>query len=75
MPNRPVGTVPAVWKEPLMLDATLWQVDLGDGTWAVCCLTRQASLYRGAKPGAVRVSETHACEPVVPLTTTTRRTR
>jgi hypothetical protein len=53
-----------------MLDATLWQVDLGDGTWAVCCLACQTPLYRGPKPIADRVFDTH--EPVVPLTPTRR---
>jgi hypothetical protein len=52
-----------------MLDATLWQVDLGDGTWAVCCLACQTSLYRGAKAIADLVFDTQGCEPVVPLTT------
>jgi hypothetical protein len=52
-----------------MLDATLWQVDLGDGTWAVCCLACRTASYRGAKPEADRVFDTHVCEPVVPLTT------
>jgi hypothetical protein len=54
-----------------MLDATLWQVDMGDGTWAVCCLACQTPLYRGPKPQADRVFDTHVCEPVVPLTTPT----
>jgi hypothetical protein len=58
-----------------MLDATLWQVDMGDGTWAVCCLACRLSLYRGPKTTADRVFDTHVCEPVVPLTPTTRRTR
>jgi hypothetical protein len=53
-----------------MLAATLWQVDLGDGTWAVCCLVCQTPLYRGPKPIADLVVDTHVCEPVVPLTTT-----
>jgi hypothetical protein len=52
-----------------MLDATLWQVDMGDGTWAVCCLACQTSLYRGPKPIADLVFDTHGCEPVVPITT------
>jgi hypothetical protein len=57
-----------------MLDATLWQVDMGDGTWAVCCLACQTPLYRGPKPIADRVFDTHICEPVVPLTTPTPTT-
>jgi hypothetical protein len=64
--------------EPVMLDATLWQIDLGDGTWAVCCLACRLPLYRGPKPQADRVFDSHVCEPVIPLTTptpTTRRTQ
>jgi hypothetical protein len=45
---------------------TLWQVDMGDGTWAVCCLACRLPLYRGAKPEADRVFDTHVCEPVGP---------
>ncbi len=56
-----------------MLDATLWQVDMGDGTWAVCCLACRLPLHRDAKPEADRVFDTHAYEPVVPLTTPTPR--
>ena len=69
MPNRPrpFRIVPPSWKEPLMLDATLWQVDMGDGTWAVCCLACRLPLSRGAKPTADRVFDSHVCEPVVPL--------
>jgi hypothetical protein len=52
-----------------MLDATLWQVDMGDGTHAVVCMTCQRSLYRGPKPIADLVFDTHGCEPVLPLTT------
>jgi hypothetical protein len=58
-----------------MLDATLRQVDMGDGTRAVCCLTCRLPLYRGPKPIADRVFDTHLCEPVVLLTPTSRRTR
>jgi hypothetical protein len=56
------------------LDATLWQVDMGDGTWAVCCLACRTPLYRGPKPQADRVFDTHVCEPVVPLTAPTSTT-
>ncbi len=54
-----------------MLDATLWQVDMGDGTWAVSCLACQQPLYRGAKAEADRVFDSHTCEPIVPLSTPT----
>jgi hypothetical protein len=54
-----------------MLDATFWQIDLGDGTWAVCCLTCWLPLDRGPKPTADHVFDSHVCEPVVPDTTPT----
>jgi hypothetical protein len=45
----------------------LWQVDMGDGTWAVCCLACRLALYRGPKHEADRVLRGHHCEPVIPL--------
>jgi hypothetical protein len=47
---------------------TIWQIDMGDGTWAVCCMACQLPLYRGPKLDvAERVFRSHLCEPVVPL--------
>jgi hypothetical protein len=51
-----------------MLDATLWQVDMGDGTWAVCCLACRLPLFRGSHAEADPVFDTHASEPVFPFT-------
>jgi hypothetical protein len=68
----PVCTVPPslpLLEGALMLDATLWQIDLGDGTHAVVCMACRLPLYRGAKPTADQVFDTHVGEPVVPLTT------
>jgi hypothetical protein len=49
-----------------MRNATLWTVDMGDGTWAVSC--RSCRLYyRGSKLQADLLFDTHLCEPVVPL--------
>jgi hypothetical protein len=49
-----------------MRNPTLWAVDMGDGTWAVSC--RSCRLYyRGPKPQADLLFDTHLCEPVVPL--------
>jgi hypothetical protein len=49
-----------------MRHPTLWAVDMGDGTWAVSC--RSCRLYyRGPKPQADLLFDTHLCEPVVPL--------
>ena len=46
---------------------TTWLIDMGDGTWAVCCTTCRLALYRGPKPGADRAARGHYCEPVIPL--------
>jgi hypothetical protein len=54
-----------------MLDATLWQVAMGDGAHAVVCMACRLPLCRGPKPIADLVFDTHGCEPVVPLTTPT----
>jgi hypothetical protein len=64
-------TVPLSKGVHAMLDATLWQVDMGDGTWAVSCLACQQPLYRGSKAEADRVFDSHTCEPIVPLTAPT----
>jgi hypothetical protein len=45
----------------------IWLIDMGDGTWSVCCLVCRLPLYRGPKAGANRAAATHSCEPVVPL--------
>jgi hypothetical protein len=46
---------------------TTWLIDMGDGTWAVCCMACRLALYRGPKPGADRAAAGHYCEPVLPL--------
>ena len=53
-----------------MRTPTLWQIDMGDGTWAVSC--RTCRLSRGPKAGADLLFDTHLCEPVVPLRPQTR---
>jgi hypothetical protein len=35
-----------------MANRNLWLIDMGDGTWAVCCMACRVALYRGAKPVA-----------------------
>ena len=45
----------------------LWLIDMGDGTWAVCCTACRLGLYRGPKRTADRVFAAHRCEPVFPL--------
>ena len=46
---------------------TTWLIDMGDGTWAVCCMACRLALYRGPKAGADRAANRHSCEPVIPL--------
>jgi hypothetical protein len=45
----------------------IWLINMGDGTWSVCCLVCRLPLYRGTKAGADRAAVSHYCEPVVPL--------
>jgi len=56
-----------------MARGTTWQIDMGDGTWAVCCMACRLALYRGDKRTADRVFNGHRCEPVVPLGRRRRR--
>jgi hypothetical protein len=58
-----------------MARRSLWQIDMGDGTWAVCCMACRLALFRGDKPTADRVFAGHRCEPVVPLPRPRRRRR
>jgi hypothetical protein len=66
-------SIPASWKELPVAYRSLWQIDLGDGTWAVCCMACRLALYRGSKRTAERVFRGHRCEPVVPLGPRRRR--
>jgi hypothetical protein len=50
-----------------MARRTTWLIDMGDGTWAVCCMACRIALYRGPKAGADRAANGHSCEPVLPL--------
>ena len=54
-------------RSPVMARGTTWQIDMGDGTWAVCCMACRLALYRGNKRTADRVFASHRCEPVIPL--------
>jgi hypothetical protein len=56
-----------------MPSRSLWQIDMGDGTWAVCCTACRLALYRGPKAGADRAFRGHRCEPVLPLGRRRRR--
>jgi DNA-directed RNA polymerase subunit RPC12/RpoP len=62
-------------RSPVMARRSLWQIDMGDGTWAVCCMACRLALFRGPKPTADRVFAGHRCEPVVPLARPRRRRR
>ena len=35
-----------------MARRTTWLIDMGDGTWSVCCMACRIALYRGGKAGA-----------------------
>jgi hypothetical protein len=56
-----------------MARGSTWQIDMGDGTWAVCCTACRLPLYRGDKRTADQVFASHRCEPVVPLGRRRRR--
>jgi hypothetical protein len=60
-------------RSPVMARGSTWQIDMGDGTWAVCCMACRLALYRGDKRTADRVFAGHRCEPVVPLGRRRRR--
>ena len=60
-------------RSPVMARGSTWQIDMGDGTWAVCCMACRLALYRGDKRTADRVFASHRCEPVVPLGRRRRR--
>ena len=42
-----------------MARRTTWLIDMGDGTWAVCCMACRLALYRGPKAGADRAAAGH----------------
>ena len=58
-----------------MARGSTWQIDMGDGTWAVCCMACRVALYRGDKRTADRIFNHHRCEPVIPLGRPRRRRR
>jgi hypothetical protein len=35
-----------------MAHRNLWLIDMGDGTWVVCCMACRLARYRGPKAGA-----------------------
>jgi DNA-directed RNA polymerase subunit RPC12/RpoP len=72
-PRRHSASTTPPWEESHMAYRSLWQIDMGDGTWAVCCMACRIALYRGPKAGADRAVRGHRCEPVVPLGRRRRR--
>jgi hypothetical protein len=60
-------------RSPVMARGSTWQIDMGDGTWAVCCLACRLALYRGDKRTADRIFASHRCEAVLPLGRRRRR--
>ena len=49
-----------------MARRTIWLIDMGDGTWAVCCMACRLALYRGPKAGADRAAAATAANPSSP---------
>jgi hypothetical protein len=47
-----------------MARRTIWQINMGDGTWSVCCMGCRTSLYRGTERRAARVANRHTCAPI-----------
>jgi hypothetical protein len=41
--------------------SALWQIDMGDGSWSVCCMRCRAALFRGDQRTADRVARGHRC--------------
>jgi hypothetical protein len=62
-------------RRPVVARGSTWQIDMGDGTWAVCCMACRLALYRGDKRTADRIFTHHRCEPVLPLGRPRRRRR
>jgi hypothetical protein len=58
-----------------MAHRNLWLIDMGDGTWAVCCMACRRALFRGPRPVADRIFASHRCEPVIPLSRSRRGRR
>jgi hypothetical protein len=75
IPRHRSRSVRSSGRSPVMARRPLWQIDMGDGTWAVCCMACRLALFRGDKPTADRVFAGHRCEPVVPLARPRRRRR
>jgi hypothetical protein len=44
-----------------MARRTIWQIDMGDGTWAVTCMGCRTPLYRGPQRRAARIANRHTC--------------
>jgi hypothetical protein len=63
--RQPARRLPATRQQARRL---VWQIDMGDGTHAACCMACSTPLYRGRSKGAARsAADNHRCEPVVPL--------
>ena len=66
--NRPrPPTARSSGRSLIVARRNLWLIDMGDGTWSVCCMACRLALYRGGRSGAERAAGAHYCEPVVPL--------
>ena len=49
-----------------MARRTTWLIDMGDGTWSVCCMACRIALYRGSKAGADRTAAPTPANPSSP---------
>jgi hypothetical protein len=74
-PTPPSSHHPLTRRSPIVARGSTWQIDMGDGTWAVCCMACRVALYRGDKRTADRIFNHHRCEPVIPLGRPRRRRR
>lgn len=44
-----------------MARRTIWTIDMGDGTWSVCCMGCRRPLFRGPERRATRAANRHRC--------------
>jgi hypothetical protein len=41
--------------------STIWQIDMGDGSWSVACRRCRLALFRGPEREANRIARAHRC--------------
>jgi hypothetical protein len=50
-----------------MARRTTWLIDMGDGTWAVCCMACRIALFRGPRPAPTAPPPATTANPSFPL--------